>query len=244
MFAPIEADVVVVGSGIAGAMAAFAAAAQGKRVAVLERGPVLSDAIASEVFRHNTFYGVESLPRVAVTKTGADGTSNRFLPTVVGGLANFYQGVSLRMREAEFQRWPIAYAQLEPYYSHAEELLGVAGMAGNDPYEPPRSRPYPHALPEPTEVGRRMIDAAQRTGVRAFPHPLAIRFDGGCQRCFYCNQVPCPVGVKFSPARFLAQHTGLSVTVHPEHYVTQIVWREHGTSKRVDHLLVRANRDS
>jgi choline dehydrogenase-like flavoprotein len=242
--AEIEADVVVIGSGIAGAMAAFAAAALGKRVAVLEQGPALSEGLASESFRHNTFYGVKSLPHIAVTKTGADGTVNRFLPTVVGGLANFYQGVSLRMREAEFRRWPIEYAQLEPYYSRAEELLGVAGMVGDDPYEPPRSRPYPYALPEPTAAGRRIIDAARRNGVRAFRHPLAIRFDRGCQRCFYCAQVPCPVGVKFPPAGFLAQHTGLKVTVHPEHQVTQIVFREHGTAKRVDHLVVHAQAGS
>jgi choline dehydrogenase-like flavoprotein len=152
----------------------------------LEQGPVLSEELASESFRHNTFYGVKSLPHIAVTKTGADGTVNRFLPTVVGGLANFYQAVSLRMREAEFRRWPIEYAQLEPYYSRAEELLGVAGMVGDDPYEPPRSRPYPYALPEPTAAGRRIIDATRRHGVRAFRHPLAIRFDRGCQRCFYC----------------------------------------------------------
>ena len=202
MVAEIEADVVVIGSGIAGARAAFAAAALGKRVAVLEQGPALSEELAGESFRHTTFYSVKSLPHIAVTKTGADGPVNRFLPTVVGGLANFYHGVSLRMREAEFRRWPIEYAQLEPYYSRAEELLGVAGMVGDDPYEPPRSRPYPYALPEPTAAGRRMIDAARRNSMRAFQHPLVIRFDRGCQRCFYCAQVPCPVGVKFSPARF------------------------------------------
>jgi choline dehydrogenase-like flavoprotein len=242
--AEIEADVMVIGSGIAGALAAFAAATQGKRVVILEQGPALSDACASEISRHYTFYGVKSLPHVAVIRTGADGTVSRLLPTVVGGLANFYQGVSLRMRQAEFQRWPIEYAQIEPYYSHAEELLGVAGMVGNDPYEPPRSRPYPYALPEPTAAGRRMIDAAHRMGVRAFQHPLAIRFDSGCQRCFYCNQVPCPVSVKFSPARFLAQHAGWNVAVYPEHQVRQIVFREHGTAKRVEHIVVHAQRGS
>src|SRR5215813_14115767 len=41
------------------------------------------------------------------------------------------------------QNWPITYADLEPYYTKAEWELGVSGQAGANPFDPPRSKPYP-----------------------------------------------------------------------------------------------------
>ena len=38
-----------------------------------------------------------------------------------------------------FADWPIRYADLEPYYTKAEEDLGVSGLAGASPFDPPRS---------------------------------------------------------------------------------------------------------
>ncbi len=42
-----------------------------------------------------------------------------------------------------FADWPITYADLEPYYTKAEWDLGVSGLAGASPFDPPRSKPYP-----------------------------------------------------------------------------------------------------
>src|SRR5256884_9046138 len=39
--------------------------------------------------------------------------------------------------------WPIAYADLEPYYTKVEWEIGVSGLAGASPFDPPRSKPYP-----------------------------------------------------------------------------------------------------
>ena len=41
--------------------------------------------------------------------------------------------------------WPINYADLEPYYTKVEWEVGVSGLAGASPFDPPRSKPYPHA---------------------------------------------------------------------------------------------------
>src|SRR5262249_47412046 len=42
-----------------------------------------------------------------------------------------------------FEDWPITYADMEPYYTKAEDDLGVSGLAGASPFDPPRSKPYP-----------------------------------------------------------------------------------------------------
>ena len=39
--------------------------------------------------------------------------------------------------------WPITYADLEPYYTKAEYDLGISGLAGSNPFDGPRSKPYP-----------------------------------------------------------------------------------------------------
>ena len=59
----------------------------------------------------------------------------------------------LRYREQDFAAlehaggitpaWPIAYAELEPWYGRAEGLFQVRGAAGQDPTEPRRSEAYP-----------------------------------------------------------------------------------------------------
>ena len=42
-----------------------------------------------------------------------------------------------------FSDWPITYADLEPYYTKVEWEVGVSGLAGASPFDPPRSKPYP-----------------------------------------------------------------------------------------------------
>ena len=41
--------------------------------------------------------------------------------------------------------FPLTYDDLEPYYARVEEELGVSGIAGVNPFEGPRSSPYPLA---------------------------------------------------------------------------------------------------
>ena len=54
--------------------------------------------------------------------------------------------------------WPITYNDLEPYYTKVEWEVGVSGLAGASPFDPPRSKPYPM----PPLAGERF-----RSGVRA-----------------------------------------------------------------------------
>ena len=83
------------------------------------------------------FYSTESSYRVQEGRR----TSEAGGMFCVGGPSVFYGGASLRYREADFTpdpsihaasgaRWPVAYADLEPFYTSAEQLLGVAGTIG------------------------------------------------------------------------------------------------------------------
>jgi choline dehydrogenase-like flavoprotein len=80
---------------------------------------------------------------------------NAFQPQVhyfVGGSTKLYGAALYRLREEDFgvlehedgvsPAWPIAYAELEPYYTRAEQLYRVHGARGEDPTEPPASAPY------------------------------------------------------------------------------------------------------
>ena len=90
------------------------------------------------------------------------GERNMVRPTLYyartdGGSSTHYTANYWRFREIDFiersvlgaipgtgfDDWPIIYADLEPYYTKVEWEIGVSGLAGASPFEPPRSKPYP-----------------------------------------------------------------------------------------------------
>ncbi len=228
----IETDVVVIGSGIGGAMAAYKLASRGKKVVILEQGVRLSAAQVKQVFESESFIGNPAVPLVEVHYDGKKTKKN--LPKVVGGLARFYAGVSLRMREKEFERWPFSYNEIEPYYSEAETLMKISGIAGIDPCEPPRSRSYIHSLPAMSQMSAYLSNAAKERGLKPFQHPMAIRFEDGCVRCNHCNQVPCAYEVKWNPDSFLAEQKTLSIFLYDQTEVTALRWTQEGSERKVE----------
>lgn len=237
----IESDVVIVGSGIGGAMAATALAAKGKRVHILERGIRLDDSLVKNVFESESFIGHPQIPCVTVAFP-ENQKRNRPLPAVVGGLARFYAGVSLRMREAEFEKWPFPYSTIEPYYSRAEQLMHISGNPGADPLDPKRSQPYPHPLPPMSELSRRLAQGAQALGLKPFQHPMAIHFDGGCVRCNFCNQVPCFYGVKWNPDHFLAGQNKLPIEIFPKTKATRIHFQKRNGAFHIESVETQSAR--
>ncbi|HEU5294351.1 MAG TPA: GMC family oxidoreductase, partial [Burkholderiaceae bacterium] len=105
-----------------------------------------------------------------------------------------YAAMSPRLHEADFrvrtqdgiaEDWPISYADLEPYYSRVEYELGVSGPDGANPFEPPRSKPYPtppHRFNLASEAVKR---GADRLGLHMVREPLALpsRDWGGRPAC-------------------------------------------------------------
>lgn len=200
-------DVIVIGSGFGGCMAALESVERGKRVLMLERG--------GWVERNERNWGDEGAfvltPHYDATggynvRSAAGGWKEQGITTCVGGPSVFYGGASFRFREEDFHHspeivegtdaeWPIGYSDLERHYGRAEELLGVAGEHGVDPTEPPRSRPYPKPpLPYAT-TGERMAEAADSLGMRPFRIPMAID-EATCQACITCDAFACAVEAK------------------------------------------------
>ena len=181
----MDADLIIIGSGVGGATLASALAPSGLKILILEKGarlrpcPEARDDVA--IFQHGHFAPTE-------TWMGSDGTpfvaGNHY---VVGGNSKFYGAVMYRYREADFQPrphmqgaspgWPIQYADLEPWYGKAETLFRVRGAAGQDPTEPPRATPYSYP-PVPDEpVMAKVRDRLARAGAHPSSLPLAIDID-------------------------------------------------------------------
>ena len=145
-------DLAVIGTGFGGSMVALSAVRAGMRVLLIERGRWVDrddsawDPRSILLDRKYRSASPFEVPRLAFGRT-------RFFPDeAVGGKSVFYGAASFRLRAGDFRLrerypdvcsdlvdWPIGYADLAPFYDQAERLLGVAGVAGGDPTEPPRA---------------------------------------------------------------------------------------------------------
>ena len=178
----MDADLIIVGSGVGGASLAAALAPSGLKIIVLEKGerilptPEARDDVA--IFQRGHFAPTEKW-------MGSDGTpfvaGNYY---AVGGNSKFYGAVMYRYRETDFlprahlqgssPGWPMRYADLEPWYGKAETLFRVRGTTKEDPSEPVHSTGYTYP-PVPDEpVMRKVRDRLKRAGAHPSSLPLAI----------------------------------------------------------------------
>jgi choline dehydrogenase-like flavoprotein len=125
--------------------------------------------------------------------------------------------------------WPIKYADLEPYYTKAEWDLGISGIGGANPFEGPRSKPYP-LPPMPVKSSGVLFDrAAKKLGLHPYPAPMAILsqpYQGraACVNCGFCEYFGCEVRAKSSSLVSvipIAEKTG-RCEIRPNSYVRKI----------------------
>ncbi len=232
-------DVIVIGSGFGGAMVAWPLVHAGLDVVIFERGATVRRG------PHN-WEGEATIMRSPSYTEGplytADtnhGVAQRHAYACVGGPSVFYGGVSLRFRERDFApqaetatnsgaEWPFGYETLSPYYDRVEHILSVAGRAGEDPTEPPRSSDYPVPPSELSEVARVMASAAESRGLRPFRLPLAINYtkrrsQPACIECTTCDTFPCAIEAKNDiEVRVLRSLVERGLELRPETAVTGI----------------------
>jgi choline dehydrogenase-like flavoprotein len=227
-------DVIVIGSGAGGGTLVHRLAPSGKRILLLERGDWLrrepQNWLAQDVFvdgryvSPDTWYYADLMP---------------FQPQVhyfVGGATKLYGAALYRLRERDFgvlhhrdglsPAWPIAYADMEPYYTQAEQLYQVHGARGEDPTEPPASAPYPFPAVSHEPRIQQLSDDLAKAGLHPFHAPCGILLDEGntpyskCVRCQNCDGFPCLVHAK-SDAEVISvrpaiQHANVTLLTNAE----------------------------
>ncbi len=139
-----------------------------------------------------------------------------------------------------FADWPITYADLEPYYTKVEWEIGVSGLAGASPFDPPRTKPYPMP-PLPVKSSGVLFErGARKLGLHPFPAPMAInsqpyRGRPACVHCGFCHGIPCEVRAKASTLTTVlpeAEATG-RCEVRAESYVSRIEMNKQGRATGV-----------
>ncbi len=210
-------DVVIVGSGAGGGMAAYTLSKAGFKVCIIEAGYMYDPQKNVTQLKHpwdsprrgaSTFnrsfgdfdacYGGWNLEGEPYTKeSGTDWMW--FRARMLGGRTNHWGRISLRFGPKDFKRksidglgddWPIGYEDVKPYYDKIDKLIGVFGT--NEGLD---NDPDGFFLPPPKPRLHELFikNAAIQSGVRVIPSRLSIltkpiENDADRKACFFCGQ--------------------------------------------------------
>ncbi len=222
----LTADVVIVGSGVAGAITGYTLARAGVKVLILEAGPRVDRGKAVMQFMQSPTKGPNSpypanpkVPQPDSDDIGAYYVQAGPVPfrglqaRVVGGTTWHWGGLTLRYRPNDFVLkskfgvgvdWPLSYSDLEPWYGEAESEIGVCGPTDYD-WGAPRSTPYPMPPIAPTYLDTVIGAACAHVGLSMAPFPHGRNSVGRDDRppcCGNASCVPiCPIGAKYDARR-------------------------------------------
>ena len=223
-----SANIVIVGSGVAGSLIAGMCAAQGiSGVLILEAGPDIPMGDPSWWFHHVARGGgTSNTPYAACYDAPQDITATGANPwNIVGGRIFGCGGTTLhwggwvpRFMPEDFALysatgqgidWPFSYSDLEPFYCMAEKYLGASGDSADN--SPPRSQPYPYdAAPYPISA-EPFISAFEKLSI-GYGHLPVARYGrasgdfGPCRTTGTCDY--CPVAGRFTGNQGLASLSG------------------------------------
>lgn len=203
-------DVIIIGTGAGGGTLAYRLAPSGKRVLLLERGDYVPREKKNWDSRFVVTEGGYNTKEVWYDKKGRE--LHPHTNYYVGGNTKFYGAALFRLRVEDFGEirhhggispaWPIGYADLEPYYTEAEQLYHVHGNRGEDPTEPWASAPYPHPAVSHEPRIQKLVDDLAKRGHQPFHVPLGVMLDeqrpnrSRCIRCATCDGFACVTNAK------------------------------------------------
>ena len=217
-------DVIVIGSGASGGMAAWNLVEKGVQVLLLDAGSRFN---RDEFWTHVLPYEArerrrrgERPPQFYLSTQEQPYTTPEDRPFDLvrvwglGGKTNVWGRVSLRYSDLDFTAgeregweipWPIRYADLAPYYDRVDQLIGVCG--GDDDSEALPGSRY-HMPPPALRCGEKLlVRAAARAGIQVVHGRRAVitRDHRGFPACHYCGACGrgCDTGSFFNTADHL-----------------------------------------
>lgn len=221
-------EVLVVGSGAGGAMAAYVLAKAGHKVLMLEAGRDYDPKTETPMFNTNAqaplmgtgnkdkdfgFYdatvdGGWQVPGEPYT-TGEGSDFLWWRSRMLGGRTNHWGRYSLRFSEHDFKGksrdglgadWPFEYADIAPWYDKTETLVGVCGTNTGLDDMPDSSEGVLQTPPTPRIPELLLAAAAKKHGIPLAPMHRAVLTKAKDDRlaCFYAT--PCGRGCSIGAA--------------------------------------------
>ncbi|HYP29398.1 MAG TPA: GMC family oxidoreductase [Blastocatellia bacterium] len=217
-------DVIVIGSGASGGMAAWNLTRKGIKVLLLDAGQRFKKAdFWTHVFPYeyrerirrgerppNFFLNTKEQPYLS----SPDRPFDLVRVWGTGGKTNVWGRVSLRYSDLDFKSaerdgweipWPISYEDVAPYYDRVEQLIGVCG--GDDHSDALPGSRY-HLPPPNLRCGEALLKrAAGRLEIPVVNVRRAVltRHHNGFARCHYCGRCGdgCDTSSFFNAADYL-----------------------------------------
>ena len=203
------AEVVIVGSGMAGSTLAAKLAQAGLDVLTLEAGPErkLDDLVSSQLWSRRLRWGGAPIEG----EGDLTGAITFGMGWGTGGAGLHWYGNWYRLQENDFRErtvwghgldWPIEYQDLRAHYDRAQREFGVSGDLAREPWGPPADDyPMPplNEMPQ-SRILRRGFEAhdmqtapnSQAINSRAYEGRRPCIFDGWCD-------AGCPIGALANP---------------------------------------------
>ncbi|HEX7499148.1 MAG TPA: GMC family oxidoreductase, partial [Polyangia bacterium] len=227
----LEYDVVIVGSGAGGGMAAYALTEAGANVLMLEAGGWWDNIRDSAMMKmpYDSPRRGSSTPERPFGEfdacvggwtvegepyTKAEGTKfDWWRARMLGGRTNHWGRISLRFGPRDFRHktidglgddWPISYADVAPYYDRVDKLIGIFGSVENLPNHPDGVF---QPAPRPRCYEMMVKQASDKLGVWCIPARLSIitkplNNRAACHYCGQCNR-GCMTNSNFSAPHVL-----------------------------------------